>query len=97
NINVSSVAYVLDDLAEVDQIGWIENIQRCHAAARAAARRYGGTRNRHTRNRWVIITKDSTVPRGAHEPIVVLCEPIDAKFLIVVKCQLANHCAQRHL
>ena len=42
DVNISSVAYVLDDLAEVDQIGRIENIadNRCHAAARG----YGGTR-----------------------------------------------------
>ena len=35
HINIGSVGYVLDDLAKVDQIGWIENItdNRCHAAA----------------------------------------------------------------
>jgi hypothetical protein len=37
HVNISSVAYVLDDLAEVDQIGWIENIadNGAHAAAGA--------------------------------------------------------------
>ena len=84
-INVGSVAYVLDDLAEVDQIGWIENIadNRGHAAARADARGYGGTRDGNPR---VIGVKDAIVTRGAHEPSVVLCEPIDTEFLIVAKC-----------
>ncbi len=55
---------------------------------------YGGTRDGNPR---VIVPKDAIVTRGAHEPSVVLCEPIDAEFLVVAKCQLANHCAQRHL
>src|SRR4029077_13065575 len=73
--DIGSVANVLDDLAEVDQIGWIENIgdNRCHAAAR----RYGGTRDRNPR---VISVKDAIVTRGAHKSSVVLCEPINAKF-----------------
>ena len=44
-----------------------------------------------------LVVKDATVTRGAHEPSVVLCEPIDTEFLIIAKGQLANHRAQRHL
>ena len=92
HVNISSVAYVLDDLAEVDQIGWIENIadNRCHAAAGG----YGGTRDGNVR---VIGRKHTIIPRGAHEPSVVLCEPIDTEFLVIAKGQLPNHRAQRHL
>ena len=92
HVNIGSVAYVLNDLAEVDQIGWIENIgdNRCHAAAGG----YGGTRDRNTR---AIVPKDTIITRGAHKPLVVLCEPIHAEFLVVGKRQLTNHRAQRHL
>src|SRR5262249_6918840 len=84
--------YVLDDLAEVDQIGRIENVanNRCHAAARG----YGGTSNG---NPGIIGRKDTVVTRGAYEPFVVLCEPIDTEFLVIVKGQLTVHRAQRHL
>src|SRR5205809_3213581 len=92
HVNISSVAHVLDDLAEVDQIGRIENIS--HNWWHAAARGYGGTRDGNVR---VISAKDAIVTRGADEPPVVLCEPINAEFLVIVKSQLPNHRAQRHL
>src|SRR4029077_9140357 len=46
HVNISSVAYILDDLAEVDQIGWIENIgdNRCGGYGG-----YGGTRDGNPR------------------------------------------------
>jgi hypothetical protein len=59
-VKISSAAYVLDDLAEVDQIGWIENIgdNRCHAAARGYGG-YGGTRDGNPR---VIGRKHTIIP-----------------------------------
>src|SRR4030095_6185947 len=92
HVNIGSVAYVLDDLAEVNQMGWIENIadNRRHGAARG----HGGTRDGNPR---VIGREDAVVTRGAHESPVVLCEPIDAEFLVVVEDQLPNYGAQRHL
>src|SRR5436190_23979004 len=85
HVNIGSVAYVLDDLAEVDQIGRIENLadNRGHAAARG----YGGTRDGDI-YRIVGAVKYLVIPRGTHESPVVLCEPIDAEFLVVGKRQL---------
>src|SRR5262249_40687558 len=96
HVNISSGAYVLDDLTEVDQIGRVENIgdNRCHAATRG----YGRTRDG---NPWVTACggspKDRIIPRSAHEPSVVLCEPVDTEFFVIGKSQLTNHRAQRHL
>src|SRR5262245_66674806 len=92
HVNIRSVAYVLDDLAEVNQISRIENI--ADNRRRSAARRYRGTRDGNSR---VIGRKDAIVTRSAHEPSVVLCEPIDAEFLVVAKRQLPNHRAKRYL
>src|SRR5262245_39017463 len=95
NVDIRSLTHVLNDLAEVDKVRRIENAacNRRHAATRAATRYYRGTRNRERR----IVAKYIVSSRGAHESAVVLCEPIDAEFLVVSECQLPNHCAQRHL
>ena len=37
------------------------------------------------------------VARDSHEPLIILCEPIDTEFLVVAEWQLANDRAQRHL
>jgi hypothetical protein len=92
HVDIGSVAYVLDDLTEIDQIGRVENI--ADNRRRSAARRYGGTRDGNTR---VIEAKDAIVTRGTDEPPIVLCEPIDTEFLAIVKRQLTNHRAQRYL
>src|SRR5580765_437616 len=86
HVDIGSVAYVLDDLAKVDQIGRIENVwdNRCHAAAGV----YGGTGDGNVR---IIGRKHAIIPRSAHEPSVVLCEPIDTEFLVIAKSQLPDH------
>src|SRR6476646_4056747 len=89
HVNIGSLAYVLDDLAEVDQVGWIQNIADnwCHTAAWSNGR----TRDGNVR---VIGRKNTIIPRSAHEPSVVLCEPIDTEFLIIAQSQLPNHRTQ---
>ena len=92
HINIGSVGYVLDDLAKVDQIGWID-----HSVGHgwhATARHYGRARNW---DRRIITPKYGVVARDSDKPFVLLCEPIDAEFLVVVERQLANHGAQRDL
>src|SRR6476661_46881 len=91
HVDIGSVAYVLDDLAKVDQIGRIANVwdNRCHAAAGV----YGGTGDGNVR---IIGRKHAIIPRIAYEPAVVLCAPNDSAFLVNASSQLPNHRTYPH-
>src|SRR5262249_57171100 len=87
NVNVGSGTHIANDIGKVNKVRGIDNVRRGR-----------GTGQWNTGIvRHISITKYVVIAVGTDEPVVVFCEPIDAEFLVVVECQLADHRAQSYL
>src|SRR5437763_4228004 len=89
-IYVCASGYLLNDLTEIDQIGRIENGPR----VAADDSRGNGRSNTRDRNKGIVVPKYGVVAGNSHQFVLVLGEPIDTEFFIIIERQLSNNRAE---
>src|SRR4029077_20932473 len=93
HVDVGSVAHILNNVAEVDQVGRVKNIASYWRtpSCRRSRRIGNGNVNR------ICVIEYLVVAGGAHESLVVFWKATRTEFLVVCEFQLTDHPAQLDL